>query len=357
MKKNNLLLTLMFGAALMACDNRELATVADTVTPPVMDAAPVATLVMTEALADSTLDFSWQAPDYGYDAAVSYTLKMDLAGAAFANAIDLATVTTTSAAVTYDKINTALLTLGGLEGVAYGVEIKVVSKVTGLTPEKISSDSIAMTLTPYEVVIVYPHLNLPGNYMPFIGGDWNGAGSEYTRIYSLKSDEEYEGYVNMVRGGDPALNVEFKFTKTNWGIENGEHSYASAGKLVAGGGGNVPLATGGYYKVSADLVALTYSVTKITRWGIIGSATAGGWDSDQEMTYDVASNKWTATIALSTGKIKFRANNGWDINYGDDGADMKLNAGGADIDVAVAGTYTITLDLVGPVYKYKLVKN
>ncbi len=355
MKKNNLLLTLMVGAALMACDNRELATVTDTFTPPVMNPAPVASLVMTEALASNTLAFSWQAPDYGYDAAVSYTLKMDLAGASFANAIDIATVTTTSADVTYDKINTALLTLGGLEGVASNVQIKVVAKVIGLTPETMSSDSVAMTLTPYEVIIVYPHLNLPGSYNPFLGGDWNGSGSEYTRIYSLKSDEVYEGYVNMVKGGDPANAVEFKFTKVAWG--DGEYSYSSAGKLVAGGGGNVPLATGGYYKVSADLVALTYSVTKITRWGVIGSATAGGWDSDQAMTYDIESNKWTATLALSVGKIKFRANAGWDINYGDDGADMKLNAGGADIDVAVAGTYTITLDLVGPVYKYKLVKN
>jgi starch-binding outer membrane protein SusE/F len=100
---------------------------------------------------------------------------------------------------------------------------------------------------------------------------------------------------------------------------------------------------------------LTYSLTKITRWGVIGDATADGWNSDQAMTYDLESNKWTATLTLTAGKIKFRANSGWDINYGDDGPDGKLNAGGADIPVE-AGTYTITLDLVGPVYKYKLVK-
>jgi len=75
------------------------------------------------------------------------------------------------------------------------------------------------------------------------------------------------------------------------------------------------------------------------------------------MTYDPATNKWTITLALTVGKIKFRANAGWDINYGDTGADMKLDAGGTDIDIPVAGTYTVTLDLVGPVYKYKLLKN
>ncbi len=353
MKKNNLLLTLMFGAALMACDNRELATVTDTVTPPVMNAAPVASLTMTEAKKDSTLAFSWQAPNYGYDAAVSYTLKMDLAGASFANAIDLATVTTTSATLTYDKINTALLTLGALSGDAKNVQIKVVAKVVGLTPETISSDSISMTLTAYEVIIIYPHLNIPGSYMPYSGGDWNGSGSEYTRIYSLKSDDVYEGYVNMIKDGDAANSVAFKFTKTSW-----DDAYGSsvAGSLIFKGGSDIPLATGGYYKVNVDIPNLTYSMTKITRWGIIGDATADGWNSDQAMTYDAATNKWTATLTLTAGKIKFRANSGWDINYGDNvEPNGKLKAGGENIPV-LAGTYTITLDLVGPVYKYKLVK-
>lgn len=338
----------------MACDKRELVTLATTVTPPVMDAAPVASLTLTEAMKDSTLAFSWQAPDYGYDAAVSYTVKMDLAGASFANAIDIATGTATSAKITYDKINTALLLLGGASGIEKTVEIKVVAKVVGLTPELVSSDSISMNLTPYEVVIIYPHLNMPGNFQPYGAGAWSGVGTEYNRIYSLKSDDEYEGYVNIVRDGDPANSVEFKFTKVDWG--NGEYSYTSAGKLVAGGGGNIPLTTGGYYKVNVSIPNLTYSVTKITRWGVIGDATADGWNSDQAMTYDAATNKWTATLTLTNGKIKFRANAGWDINYGDDGPDGKLNAGGADIPVE-AGNYTITLDLKGPVYKYKLVKN
>lgn len=354
MKRTNLLLSLMLGAALVACDNRELVQLAETVTPPVMEAAPVSSLVLTEAQKDNTLTFKWQAPNYGFDAAVSYTLKMDLAGASFANAIDIATGTADSAVVTYDKINTALLTLGASSGDAKNVQIKVVAKVVGLTPEKISSDSISMTLTAYEVVIVYPSLNLPGSFQPYGAGAWSGTGTEYNRIYSLKSDDVYEGYVNMVRDGDVANNVDFKFTKVDWG--NGEYSYSSAGKLVAGGGGNIPLATGGYYKVNVDIPNLTYSVTKITRWGVIGDATANGWNSDQAMTYDPATNKWTATLTLTAGKIKFRANAGWDINYGDDGPDGKLNPGGADIPVE-AGTYTITLDLKGPVYKYKLVKN
>jgi starch-binding outer membrane protein SusE/F len=356
MKKTYLLLSLMLGAALVACDDRELVTVAEDFTPPVMVAPSVSSLVMTEATATTLMTFSWSAAEYGYAAGVSYTLKMDLPGAGFANAIDLATTTATSTDVTYEKINTALLTLGGSEGVAKPVVLKVVAKVTGLDPETISSDSVAMTLTPYEVVIIYPHLNLPGSYTPYGASDWDGDGTDYSRIFSLKSNDIYEGYVYMVKGGDPAAAVEFKFTKVAWG--DGEYSYSSAGKLVAGTGSNIPLASGGYYKVNADLTALTYSVTKIERWGVTGSAT-GAWDLGRAMTYDQATNKWTLTTDLVVGQIKFRANSddSWAINYGDDDADLKLNAGGANIEITAAGNYTITMDLVGPVYKYRLVKN
>jgi hypothetical protein len=41
--------------------------------------------------------------------------------------------------------------------------------------------------------------------------------------------------------------------------------------------------------------------------------------------------------------MKFRANNNWDFNFGDTGADGTLEAGGTNI--STAGTYLITLDL------------
>jgi hypothetical protein len=151
-------------------------------------------------------------------------------------------------------------------------------------------------------------------------------------------------------------NTEFKFTALpNWDINWG----GTAG-VMEHNGPNFKVTEAGFYKINADTVALTYSITKTT-WGVIGSATAGGWDSDQPMTYDATNDAWIIDIDLvgaATGKeIKFRANSAWDINYGDDGADGTLQANGANIAIPQSGNYRITMKLGTPDYTYTIVMN
>ena len=103
----------------------------------------------------------------------------------------------------------------------------------------------------------------------------------------------------------------------------------------------------GYYKVDVDLGSKSYVLTPITTIGIIGSASPKGWDSDVDMTY-VPYNKetkepgyWEAKdITLTSGAIKFRANDDWAINWG--GTADALTQGGADMNVE-EGTYDIKL--------------
>ena len=66
----------------------------------------------------------------------------------------------------------------------------------------------------------------------------------------------------------------------------------------------------------------------------------------------------TITVALVGGQeLKFRANDAWTLNYGDDGANGVLEEGGANIAVAASGTYKITLDLSkSRAYTYTLEK-
>lgn len=58
------------------------------------------------------------------------------------------------------------------------------------------------------------------------------------------------------------------------------------------------------------------------------------------MTYNSADNSWNITADFTDGAFKFRANNGWDINWGGSTDDVRFNSG--DIPVA-AGNYTIKL--------------
>ncbi len=77
-------------------------------------------------------------------------------------------------------------------------------------------------------------------------------------------------------------------------------------------------------------------------WGIIGSATPTGWDSDTNMDYDLATKIYSITIDLTAGgAFKFRLDDSWTTNYGDDGNNLTLDQNGADIPVTVSGTYFI----------------
>jgi len=59
------------------------------------------------------------------------------------------------------------------------------------------------------------------------------------------------------------------------------------------------------------------------------------------MTYNQETGAWEATIDLAADEIKFRANDGWDINWGGD--TENLTEGGDNIKIAEAGTYFIQL--------------
>lgn len=170
-------------------------------------------------------------------------------------------------------------------------------------------------------------------------------------LYSRNFDFKYDGYVYFDAGH------EFKFTAgPNWNGPN--YGDGGDGTLSTdGGAGNLSVSEAGYYQLSADLSGspYTYSAVK-TEWGLIGDATAGGWDTSTPMTYDPDTNIWTVTTTLATGKaFKFRANDGWDINLGGDANNLVY--GGDNIAVAEGGTYLITLDLSDPTaYKSTVTK-
>ena len=82
-------------------------------------------------------------------------------------------------------------------------------------------------------------------------------------------------------------------------------------------------------------------------WGLLGSATPNGWGGANDIKFSEDTTKrglWILNnIKLNTGKIKFRFNNDWNINYGDNNSDNLLDMYGDNIKVQ-AGTYEILLD-------------
>ena len=86
-------------------------------------------------------------------------------------------------------------------------------------------------------------------------------------------------------------------------------------------------------------------------WGIIGSATITGWDSDTNLDYDLGSKTYSITMNMVVGEFKFRLDDGWSTNFGDDGNNLTLDANGSNIRITSAGSYKITADFNAKTYK------
>lgn len=194
---------------------------------------------------------------------------------------------------------------------------------------------IKMTLNMMDYTYKFEKLNFgEWIYVPGQHQEWTPATAP--ALQSPNFDGIYKGFTY--------LNGNFKFTKErNW--ENGEYNFNDFATkddiFFNNDGSNINISEAGFYMITADVAASKLSAVK-TSWGIIGDATANGWDADQDMTWSAEKGCWTTEITLKDGTFKFRANDGWDINFGGDPAN--LSAGGDNIP-ATAGTYVIDLFL------------
>jgi hypothetical protein len=353
MKIKSIILIVIAGLFLLAgCEQIQGPVLKTTIgTPVLVDPADGTNFIITEAVEKDTMTvFSWDPADYGFPAGVTYTLQITNTSS-FTAANDIATTSKTKVGVLNSKMNSTLLIMGATPAVSTPVKFRVKAVVNSAVAA-VYSDTATINVTPFEKIIIYPKLYVPGDH-----NGWS-ATNETTVLTSAKSDDKYEGYlyINVASGGMKFLKVPAWEQANTCGDANAS---GTSGTLVVGDWGNNILYTGGpgVFKINANLVDKTYSWLK-TEWGLIGSATPNGWNSpDQNFIYDVATNKFTLTVNLVVGDIKFRANDDWAINLGDTGGDKKLEYGGDNIPVAVAGNYTITLDLSKTIYKYTIVKN
>ncbi len=185
----------------------------------------------------------------------------------------------------------------------------------------------------------------------YVVGDYNGwtndknVETEYI-ISTAESAGEAEGYIYLKAGG-----IKFIMELSSWDDAT-TFGDDGSGKLT-NPGGNISIPEDGYYKLTANLSTMTYSILKLD-WGIIGNATPGEWATDTPLLYDADLRILYGGFSLGDGELKFRANNDWGYNFGSDDADGNLQAGGGNIPV-LAGDYSVTLDLSTPhEYTYRL---
>ncbi|MCG7857210.1 SusE domain-containing protein [Flavihumibacter sediminis] len=346
---NRMLMLVTALVVLASCEKDEVKAVYKMGNSPVLTTSSNALILEQENAANDALTMNWSAADYGYSAAQTFTLQMAPNGSDFTG--DMAEVNVRAASsktFTVGELNREMLKIIPF-GQASEVDVRIKSFVTdSIAPAY--SNTITLTITPYQDIILYSYpqaLNVAGNYQ-----DWSP--DKAPQIVSLSNDGDYEGYINF----DNAT-PEFKIVKgDNWGA--GDFGDAGSGKL-SNGGNNLKLTEGaGVYRLKANTTTMTWSATRITTWGVIGSATTNGWDASTPMEFDEATGSWVLVSNLVEGELKFRANNGWDINFGDNKSNLdgKPDYGGDNIAITSAGSYTIRLNIgVAGNYSYTIKKN
>jgi len=185
---------------------------------------------------------------------------------------------------------------------------------------------------------------------------WGGISRGFSNTNDIEllqvGDGIFQGYATLLDG-------EFKFRQDGaWAVNLGDEN----GKLVANGP-NIA-ASAGTYLVTLDINESTYSLGNVTSdiWGIVGSgvtiqkddgsgdvAAWGGGAADTKFFPDPCNDGiyLMMGVLLQDGEIKFRKDDAWAENLGDENG--KLVANGPNIGVS-AGTYDIVLDITNSTY-------
>lgn len=179
------------------------------------------------------------------------------------------------------------------------------------------------------------HYYLAFDNLYVIGG---GNNWDFAQSHLLQTSD----YINY--WGYAVLDGEFKFTSApDWGALGNFGAGDEPGTIINGSNNNNVLdGQRGLYFIKVSLADMTYEVTRIDTYGIIGNATPGGWDGSTALT-QTSDYVFEGDIAMADGEWKFRANDDWAINLG--GELGALEQDGANLVSTWSGTKHIRLDL------------
>ncbi len=283
-------------------------------------------------------EFSWERANYGLQVSTAYVLQVDKTDA-FENPKTLAESSTDKAAVTVEQMNNAMLALGlpGFEESQVFIRLK--SSINGITNDPLYSAVITRKAKTYQNSECgnFCTVGIIGSATP---GGWD-VDTDLRLADATKADKSTWTTVIYLSTGAVKFRAMDDWT-TNWGSANFPNGTGTQG------GSDIPVANAGYYKVTFNDATGAYTFTALTTptfasVGVIGSATAGGWDSDTDLVKDGTNpHLWTGTVTLATGEVKFRADNAWTNNWGAKTAPSGFGfLNGDNIPVAVAGTYAV----------------
>lgn len=229
-------------------------------------------------------------------------------------------------------------------------------------------DVTILAVNPYNAVTLRPWY-LVGAAIG--NGSWNnstsGLGSALYPLsvvpgnkYNTSGDGEYTytGYFEAGKGFKLLRNVG-DWNNDLWGMTGTTY--------VHNGGDNITVPTSGYYTINLNSITNTLTIvaapapaTSFTSMGMIGEF--NGWGGDVAMTAGQTSNNhiWYTTYTFTTdftppvgnGGMKFRANGGWNDNWGTGYFPAGLGTNGGTNIPFKAGTYIVIFNDISGCYYF-----
>ncbi|MBK6936608.1 MAG: SusE domain-containing protein [Chitinophagaceae bacterium] len=315
----------------------------------------------------NVITFSWTNPEYKQDTGLyKYILEMDSTGRNFAKEATKIVVGSRSVSLTGKELNAILLNYGFALGVSKVLDFRITSSY-GNNNERYLSNVVKVTVTPYNdpsvlttantsVTCALATANQLSNTFNW-STSFNGYAGNVT--YVLQYDSATK---NFATPHEIPVGVSL-YTKA---LTQGEMNETALDEGVPGGNtGKIE------YRIKATTAqgAISYSNTvsvtiasyiPLLRFYMPGGYQAatgngGNWDpgTAPEFVRDLrpaALNKLYYMYIYLPANAEFKVTQGrsWDINYGGSGGN--LASGGANLTVATAGFYRISIDRVNMKY-------
>ena len=319
---------------------------------------------VTPALADSVTNvvtFSWTNPQYATDSSTyKFILEIDSTGRNFSGKTTKLVTGSLNTSLTGRELNNILLNYGFTLGTPYEMDVRVVSSY-GNNNEQYVSNVVKISVTPFSdpsvltatAIDVSPTLATQGqNALTF---NWSPSFKDYSGIvnYVIQYDSATKNFV-------APQEIPVGATLYTKAITEGEINQTALNSGIAGGNsGKVE------YRIKATtaLGAISYSnVVSVTiqsylpllRFYLPGgyqAATGNGndWDPStapefvRDLRPGLLNDMYYIYIYLPAGaEFKVTQGRSWDVNYGGSGG--TLSPGGANLTVATAGIYRITIN-------------
>ena len=248
-------------------------------------------------------------------------------------------------------------------------------------------NKLSLTLTKGSVSEVYV-IEMTYNPPPFMyftkTSDRGPEGEKYyidaeksQRIASVNYDDKFEGYIDLTATSWDNIGLVESELGSYYDINGGLAGDQSSGTFVmvkkeSSGwkafpcdgpwgnwtttNGNAEIVSPGVWKINFDAATNTMMLLE-TQWAITGTAIS----TLKAMTYLSDTHKWSLTTELSEGSLKFTtiavSEDDPVVIYGASEGISKLSTNGKDIEISLAGSYNIELDLSNPpYYDYTIMK-